>query len=170
MKKNSLIIIVALIGIFLLSSSFMLHTYYVSICSIEYVESDKAFELSFKFTAHDIEKAIKNESKIDLHLGEKNEFIKSDSLLNDYISSNFKIKTTSDLQLVYVGKEFKMDETLWVYLEVKNVINSKELEIENTLLIETFRGQKNIVHYKKQTKTNSYSFNRRNTNYTFTTK
>lgn len=170
MKKKNLVFIISLIGVFLLSSFSILHTYHVSICNLEYNDKNKSFELSFKFTAHDIEKAIESESKINLHLGEKNEFAKSDSLLNDYISSNFKMKTTSDLQLIYVGKEFKMDETLWVYLEVKNITNPKELKIENTLLIGTFRGQKNIVHYKKGIKTNSFSFNRRNTNYTFTTK
>jgi len=120
-----------------------------------------------KFTAHDIEKAIIKESKIDLHLGEKNQHPKTDSLLNNYILDKFIVQSDKKINLKYIGNEFSLDETLLVYFEAKNVVNPMKIKIENTLLTEVFSRQENVVHVELFKKTKTYSFNKINTNHTF---
>jgi hypothetical protein len=169
-KKGSSIKIISLFTLVLVLSSFKLHTYYVSVCSIDYNTSNKNIEVSLKFIAHDIEKAIDNEYGIDLNIGEPNQYVAIDSVLNLYIKDHFQLTTNNTvIHLELLGKEFNLDESFYVYYQAPQENKPSILSIDNSLLTSAFPGQENITHINFGTIQKSYSFNKINTHYTYNT-
>lgn len=149
-------------------SSFTLHEYYVTVCSIDYNKQDKQVETTLKFIAHDLEKVILQETAINLNIGEYNQHPKMDSIINAYIQNNFTLiinKTPQSLALL--GTEFNLDESLYVYYLINQKDVPNEIEVKNSLLISVFPEQENLTHVNFWDKQKSYSFNRVNTAHTF---
>ena len=167
MKKiiGSIIFLFAFVA--LLSSFNGEHEFYISTTSIDYNKKSKSLEITQQFTTHDIEKAILKSSKIDLNIAEKNENPKSDSIIFAYIQSGFEI---DGIQLNWVGKEFNLDETLWIYLESDSTEKPKKLEITNTLLTEEFESQSNITHVNFMGNQQTHSFNKLSKTFTYSIK
>ena len=155
------------IMVFLLSS-FLIHEYYVTICSIDYNKEDKEIETTFKFIAHDLEKVILQEKSINLNIGEGNQHPKMDSIINAYVLKNFSLVINEKTQaLNLLGTEYSLDETLFVYYLINQNEVPQQIELKNTLLISVFPDQENLTHVNFWNKQKSYSFNRINTQYTF---
>lgn len=144
-----------------------LHEFYISITSIDYNKETKQIEITGQYTAHDIEKAILKQTHIDLHVGEANEHEKADSLIYNYITSRLNLTTDKSLKLNFVGKEFNLDETLWVYLESEPISKPKKITITNSVMTELFDAQSNITHVNFGSKQQTKSLNKINKTHTF---
>lgn len=131
----------------LLSSSFVLeHKYFVSITTIDHKKDSKVFEISIKLTAHDIEKALRNQG--DLKLGSDKEAKNANQILESYIKENFSIWINNkQSNLTYIGKEIDNDETLYLYFssEAPKILN--KVKVVNNLLTNTFPEQENITYF-----------------------
>jgi hypothetical protein len=58
----------------------------------------------------------------------------------------------------YLGKEVEMDVT-WCYAEISDVPNLKKITVSNTLLLDLYDEQTNIVHIKAHDKKKSMMLN-----------
>lgn len=143
--------------------SFM-HDYYVSITNISYNKKSKELEFVFKFTAHDLEKAISNQYNKAFKLENRGET--TDSLIKNYVTTHFKLQNTKG-EMNYLGYEFSLDETCFVYFTKPVTQLPSDLSINNTLLISTFPLQENLTHYTGPNKQSSYSFRKGKETYTF---
>ena len=123
-----------------------------------------AVDLTFKFVAHDIEKAIEQETGVSIQVDEEDKF--TDSVLAAYIKNHFEISGIDEAS--YLGKEFNLDETLYVYFTSTFDTSINKFKVENTLLLQAFETQENITHINKGTTQQSLSFKRNLTNYTIT--
>lgn len=143
------------------------HTHYVSIANVNLNKELNKIEISIEFTAHDFEKQIKDDLKIELNLGSEKEISNSNTILHDYVSKNliFKIKN-KPIQLHLIGKEVNNDETMFLFLEGTIPKNMKELNIVNTLLLGSFSQQQNILHLDGIIK-ESFTFSDKNKIQTF---
>lgn len=169
MKKSSLFAFLFL-AITLMCYSFnAVHEYYISITHIDYNPKSKTIEISQQYIAHDVEKAIFKEQNVDLHLAEPNEHPKADSLLALYFQENFKISTDTAVQLNWVGREVKLDETLLIYLQSESMQEPAKLTVKNTSLTNVFPAQSNITHVKVGEKQLTKSINRITNAHTFIT-
>ncbi len=131
------------------------HEYYVSICTIDYNEANKSLELTFKLTAHDLEKSILQNQKIDLKLGSDKEYEKADEVLKEYIRNHFNLSHNGTaVKLNYIGKEVELDESLYIYFEATGVKELGSFRISNTILIESFPGQENLLYFNAQKRVN----------------
>lgn len=167
MKKIFFSILV-IISFVTLSSGFKtVHEFYISTTSIDYNRKSKSIEITQQFTAHDVEKAILKSTKIDLNIAEKNEHPKCDSILFAYVQSGFELE---GIELNWVGREFNLDETLWIYLESDSIEKPKVLEVRNSLLTETFPLQSNITHVNFLGDQQTHSFNKISTTFTYSIK
>lgn len=140
------------------------HDYYVSITTVDYNQKQNSLQITIQFTTHDLEKAIFENYNVDLNLAEQNESQESDSLLNLYIQKNFKIHLQGVKQKIeYLGREVDLDERAFLYFEALGVKNPKEIDIENSFLIEVFEAQQNVTHINVWEKQQSYVFTKMNT-------
>jgi hypothetical protein len=130
-----------------LNSSFVSeHKYFVSITTIDHKKDLKAFDISIKLTAHDIEKALKNRG--DLKLGSDKELKNANQILASYIKDNFSIWINDKQnELVFVGKEIENDETLYLYFSSNAPKTLDKVKIINNILTKTFPEQENITYF-----------------------
>lgn len=168
MRKINFIYVIYLALLIFTLSSFVVHEYYVTICSIDYNKSDRQLETTLKFIAHDLEKVILEENLINLNIGEDNQHPKIDSIINAYVLTNFSMVINGIPQsLTLLGTEFNLDETLYVYYLTNQNEIPQQIELKNTLLISIFPNQENLTHINFWEKQKSYSFNRINIQHTF---
>ena len=144
MRILSIIIILA--AMFLNSSFVLEHKYFVSITTIDHKKDLKAFEISIKLTAHDVEKALKNRG--ELKLGSNKELPNANQILASYIKNHFSIWINDKQnELVFVGKEIENDETLYLYFSSNAPKNLDKVKIINNILTKTFPEQENITYF-----------------------
>ncbi len=124
------------------------HPFYVSICSIDHNAKTKALEITFKIFTEDLESALEDQTKERLRLGSEHESPKANRYILNYLKSHVTLQVDDDtLTFSYVGKEIEVEET-WCYVEITNVPSVSKLTIRNSLLLEKFEAQQNLVHVK----------------------
>ncbi len=124
------------------------HPFYVSICQIDHNTKTKTLEITFKIFAEDLESALEAQGAARLHLGSERESNQADRYIHNYLKSHVTLQVDGDtVAFTYVGKEIEMDEA-WCYVEVANVPSVNKLTIRNSILMEQFEAQQNIVHVR----------------------
>ena len=123
---------------FLIISIF--HKYYVSTTLIDFNNDSRTYQMSLKIFHDDLEKEIGLQSlKIDYK-----QYEKANLLISNYLKSNLKIFHNSvEFDLDYLGFERK-DDLIIYYIEIYND-NLKTFTIENKILFNSLRNQKNII-------------------------
>jgi hypothetical protein len=95
---------------------------------------------------NDFETALKklnNNTTVDLINGSNKEEI--NKLINTYLQQHLTVKVNGKpVAFDYVGSELEKD-VMWVYIEYKKVKSIKTLDVENTLLYDSFDKQTNII-------------------------
>lgn len=127
-------------------SSF-LHPMHVSVTEIEFDEKDKALEIMMRVFIDDLELSIKNklrQPELDLLQPKNGKTI--DEMTGDYIRSNFKISLDGKPQVVnYLGHE-REDDAFIFYIEVGKVKKFKTIQVQNTVITETYDDQNNLIN------------------------
>ena len=150
--------LVVLFSSFILSGT-NIHDHYVSITTIHLRDDTRKIELTVQLTAHDIEYYFEKEKNLQLHLGTAKENPIADELLSGYLQKHLSFLTKKQIiKIKYLGKETKLDETLWLYFEGDLPTSLSSLEIKNDILLQSFESQQNIVHIEGLIK-ESFTFN-----------
>lgn len=122
------------------------HEYYLSVCQVDYNRSAASLEVTMKIFTDDLELTLKNNGAGDLFLGTDREKPNSDQALENYIGKHFSLKVDGKtVEGAFLGKEVELDIT-WVYIEVKGIQPFKQLEVHNSVLMDTFEKQTNLVN------------------------
>lgn len=125
-----------------LSMAFI-HKFYVSNTQVHWNAQSQSLEITIRIFTDDLEKALSPHSPI--YLGQQNEKQEAQTLLEAYLKKNFVlIIDTHAAPLSLLGREVENDLT-YCYLEMPFDGRFARMEIVNTLLIETYREQKNLV-------------------------
>jgi len=143
------------------SSEASAHNYYVSICTIDFNKANQSLELTFKLTAHDLEKTFSEYQKLELRLGSAQEHKEANQLITEYINTHFTLSISGEKkELNFIGKEVELDESLYLYFEIKDVGSVEKMKVMNNILVEKFEAQENILHLNVGSKHLSVVFNR----------
>jgi hypothetical protein len=144
MKK---VIIYGLLGLFLLSlSSFAVHKFYMAIYQINFAPEKKMLQITSRIFLDDFNGALAKKYNKKTFLGTDKESVEDVSLLKKYLAENFSIKVNGQLRTMnFLSKEMDGD-VLVCYLNVKEISKINTLEIHNSVLIDCFAEQQNIVH------------------------
>lgn len=122
------------------------HPFYISVVDIKHDAKTHNLNISVKLFINDIENALKKTTTktIDL-LNPKNKPEMELELIN-YIKQRFSIDVNlKPTTLDFIGYE-KEEDAIWIYLEVKKIIQPKTLKINTKLLYDFLPLQTNIVH------------------------
>ncbi len=146
MKKLLILLLLSICTLGFTTSE--VHRYYVGLAEIDYFSNKKEIQIALKVFTDDLEFAIKQEGK-QLYLDTSKEIDNADDYIKKYIDGNFYIKIGGKLQpLQYIGKEYS-DDTVWIYLNCKEVAKrTKSFSIKNALLTKYFSQQTNLTHFK----------------------
>ncbi|MCA0931097.1 hypothetical protein LCM02_01460 [Lutimonas saemankumensis] len=128
--------------------SFTLHKHYVSLTQIEFVEEKKAVQITMRCFLDDIEEALESRTGEKLELTSENEHEKAGFYLESYIRNKFSIWIDGEeMSYSYLGKEYENNEVFF-YLELENIEKINSISVQNSVLLEAFEEQQNIVKLK----------------------
>jgi hypothetical protein len=131
-----------------LFTSFTTHKFYVSTTNLEYVPEEKSVQIITKIFIDDVENAIKERYGVETSLDTKKETKADREFLKKYILQKLQVKVNGkEEDMSYLGVEYDID-IVKAYIEINGVRNLKSLEIENTVLMDMFEEQQNIIHIK----------------------
>ena len=144
MKTKKLLLLLLIVPLF----AFTAHKYYLSLTQIEYNSKNKSVEIIINVFIDDLETALNKIHNKRFKLDTKDEPKDSDDYFFKYLQDNVKLKIEGKpVTYSYVGKEYDVD-VIFFYLEVKNVNTINEITVNNTLLIEHFPDQQNLIKSK----------------------
>jgi len=151
------IFIAAFINIF----SFFSHPVHVSVCNIDYNNSSKEFNISFKIFKDDFENIIMQKYNIELNLGKNNESKNCVSYINIYIFEHFALNINN---INKAGKKLLFDKfeiqdlAVWIYYKYKISKDIENVEIINSLMTDLYVDQKNLVIFTYNSTEKAFTF------------
>lgn len=145
---NIKLYIFALLGFFLMTSSTSAD-FYSSMTKVDYVEGSKTLKFTTKLNTEHISSAIKI----------RPETAGFEAEVKRYVNKNVDVHVNGSAKtLTFTGSQVN-GESVWVYFEAKGVSEINQLKIRNSILLETYPKQFNVVNvaYKGQQKTMNFT-------------
>ena len=140
---------IILLFLFIPLLSFNLHKIHVSLTNIVYKKESKTLQITTRLFIDDIENALQKKYHSTTELNTERELDNTDALLQKYFQENFVLQLNDkNITLQFLGKEYD-ENIVYVYFEMKNIPDFKQLYLKNTLLFNIFDDQQNIVKIKK---------------------
>lgn len=136
-----------------LSSYTAVHKFYVSVTEIEYNEKAESLQIISRVFTDDFEDLLKKRYDKNIILGEK-ETADVNSYIKKYLEQKLQIEVNlKKVDINYLGKEYENDMVI-LYLEVSNVNDLQSIKVRNTVLMDLYEEQKNLIHveYRKKIK------------------
>ncbi len=122
------------------------HPIFVSVTEIEHNAKDKSLEISCKIFTDDFEKSLRNIYRTPIDLLDAKSKPLMDKFVSDYVQKHLKIKIDGKaVNLRYVGYE-NMEEAIYSYYQVDNIITVKKVEITDDILYDYKKEQFNLIH------------------------
>ncbi len=136
-------IILRAISSILLLSVISAHQFFISTTEIQFKPEEQRAEITIQVFTHDIDLLLENANfkTIDLGTGKESDAI--DIFLANYLSDNFIIQ---EYRWNYLGKEVGDDYTAF-FLEIENFSLSPKISILNSLFMDLYTKQRNIVNF-----------------------
>ena len=136
------------IGIFAVTQKGMTHPFYISVCQVDHDPDTRTLEITFKIFIDDLEQTLEAQGTGKLHLGTDRESDAADRYIARYLEQHVLIEIDGrTLTGNYLGKETESD-VIWCYVEMEDVPSIHTITVTNTLLIDMFEDQTNMVHIK----------------------
>lgn len=144
MKKG---IVSALLLLLVFSiSGFGVHKFYMAIYQVNYASEKRMLQITSRIFVDDLDKALEKKYGKKFFLGTDKETVESVELLKKYLGENFKLKVNGQSKnIIFLSKEMDGD-VLVCYFNIKEIAKFNSLEIFNSILIDCFPEQQNIVH------------------------
>lgn len=144
--KNKLVYCLLAV-LFVLSSSFGFHKFYVGVFQVNYAAEKKMLQITSRIFIDDLNNAMEKKYHKKTFVGTSKERPEDVELLKKYLSEHFSIKVNGQSKtIVFLSKEVEADDVLVCYSRIQNVDKFKTLEIANTILVDWNSEQQNITH------------------------
>lgn len=132
--------------IFLLSTAFALHKFYIGVFQIDYFKEKKSIQITTRLFIDDFEKVLHKKFNKHFYITTKDEVADANTYIEKYLQEKLKIKVNNKIQNFSFLLKEQEDNVLICYLKIKFSDKIKSLEITNNVLIEEFKEQQNLVH------------------------
>ena len=125
---------------------FSVHEFHLSLTEIRHNSESKSLEVSIKLFTDDLLVALEQAGAPKMELGTENEPPEANELIESYLKAHFKLTVNGKpTDFNYLGKEAELDAT-WCFLEVNDVKKVQTIEVQNTVLLEAFDDQTNMIN------------------------
>ncbi|ULQ57283.1 hypothetical protein KJS94_03595 [Flavihumibacter rivuli] len=124
----------------------LFHPFYVGVTEINHNAGEKTLEISVKLFVDDFESALKKSNNAIVDLAQPKDKAATDQMITRYLQQHIQLKVNGKpVSLEYIGYE-KEREAAWCYVQVGNIPSVSKLEINNSLLYDSYDKQINIMH------------------------
>ena len=140
----------------------MRHDFHTSLTQMQFNAKDKTFEISVRVFTDDFEKALileNNGQKVELANNDK-----YDPLIERYIRKHFSLTNPQKQRKAfnYLGHETEADAQ-WIYLEMPYNDPFRGAQLQQTVLMELFDDQVNLVNFQYLTQKKTVVFRKNQT-------
>lgn len=143
MKKQIVLALVPILFLGLISAT--VHKFHVALYHIEFSSEKKMLQITSRIHIEDLNKALEKKYNKKFEIANENSS-SEEVLLKEYLTNRFSIKVNGQVKpFNFLSKEIEGDE-LVIYSKIKNVVKINTLEIQNTVLIECFSNQQNMIN------------------------
>ena len=125
-----------------------MHPLHLALTNIDLNEKQKTITITHKLFADDFEKLINFKYQIHSNFGKSDEIKSLDSIINDYIYTNFELKigTNSIIKKIENKITRKLENNeLFVTYTIKNVNAFSKITIKDNFFFDWFSDQTNII-------------------------
>jgi hypothetical protein len=134
-----------------------LHPFHNSVTEMSYNSKDQSWEISIRLFQDDLERTMSS------NLGKKYRMVPGDEAsekeLDTYLRKHFRFHSGKQISTPYrwLGTEQQQD-AIWVYIEIPTTSDLAGSYLENSIFLEVFEDQTNIVHWAPAGQKKSYLF------------
>lgn len=126
------------------------HPIHVSVTEINYNARQRSVEIAVKIFIDDLETALQKAGLGQHQLNTPKEVQASatDALMQ-YLARHLELRDKNRaFPLRFVGREYE-GEAVWIYCEIPGIKRPENLSLRNTILLDQFEDQKNLVNIRK---------------------
>jgi hypothetical protein len=128
------------------------HPFFISLTEMRYNPNTKKMEIAQKIFWDDLEVALAKDFKESVDFLNPKDKTKLNNQIKTYLLKHNQVWVNGKpLSLTYLGYEVD-EEAAWIYMESSPAELPKTVEVRNTILVEEFSGQQNIIHVYFQSK------------------
>lgn len=144
-------------------TSFTAHKFYIGVYQVDYKVEKKEFQITSRVFIDDVEKALETKFKKKLNLATSKESKESDELIATYFKEKFIISVNNKPQVMNLLAVEYEDDVLICYHKISFSGKIKSFSIYNSILIEQFSEQQNLLHININSNKKSFLFTNTNT-------
>ncbi|TDP58207.1 DUF6702 family protein [Flavobacterium dankookense] len=139
--KQSSLFLLAIIVL----SSFTVHKFYVGMFQMKFVPQKKELQITTRIFVDDLNLALEKKFHKKTFIGEPKESQEDEVFMQKYLAEKFKLKIKGQPKnYTFLSKEIENNVVI-CYLKVKDLAKINSLEIENSILMEIYPEQQNII-------------------------
>ena len=134
-----------------------LHPFHNSVTEMSYNSKDQSWEISIRLFQDDLEQSVSSTT------GKKYRMVPGDEAsekeLDAYLRKHFRFHAGKQISTPYrwLGTEQQQD-AIWVYLEIPTTSDLAGSYLENSIFLEVFEDQTNLVQWAPAGQKKSYLF------------
>jgi hypothetical protein len=129
------------------------HDFHTSLTEMRRNASENSYEITVRVFTDDLVKALSTESSVDLY--KEN----AEKAIEKYFKKHFAFVKGKEVRFAsYIGKEVESDAT-WLYFELNGVKELREYQVLNSIFLELFDDQSNLLNIIKGEKRHTLIFN-----------
>ena len=132
--------------VFILSSAFVFHKFYVGVFQVDYFKEKKAVQITTRLFIDDLEKALHKKYNKHFYITTKDEVADANTYIAKYLDEKLKIKINNKIQSIQFLTKEQEENIVICYLKINFKDNIKDLEITNSVLTDVFTEQQNLAH------------------------
>ena len=127
----------------LLFSTLFAHKFFISTTDINIKSEEQRAEITIQVFSHDVYLLLENANYKTINVGTEKESDAVDIFFVNYLSDNFTIQ---DHRWKFIGKEIGLEYTVF-FLEIEEFIPASKIVILNSLFMDLYNEQRNIVTF-----------------------
>ena len=135
-----------LVVLFVLSSAFTFHKFYVGVFQVDYFKEKKAVQITARLFIDDLEKVLHKKYNKHFYITTKDEVADANTYIAKYLDEKLKLKINNKIQTVQFLAKEQEENIVICYLKINYKDNIKDLEITNNVLSDLFSEQQNLLH------------------------
>jgi len=150
--------------------SFLFHPVHVSLTNIEYNSTQKTYEITLKFFKDDFNKIIEKKWSTSINMNDSSSSVVEEKAILSYFSNHLKISALKkDFSAQDLIKKQVDEYSVWYYLQIPSKRLPQKIQIVNTLMLDLYSDQTNLVIVKVGEKEWSQMYSKSETEFEFCT-
>jgi len=138
------------------------HPVHVSIINIDYYSAKKEMDVSFKVFTDDFQLLFIHLYETKIGFNTKEEYFHAKDKIDQYFNSHFQLMDNErKYNLKFVGLK-KNDDSVWFNYKIEDIKPQNKLTLVNTVLLDLYIDQKNLVLFKSGETEKGYRYDFKN--------